>query len=89
VTYYGRIIADSCHYDSRNGKYRFLEAMLEYFPVDEIIITKKGYRRFTMLNLPKHLVRPKEESNFFAKLIKNTIQNKNEYGKFWEIRSIK
>lgn len=80
----GKVVVDSDSYDARNGKYRFLEAMLNTFLIDEIKITKKGYRQFTMVDLPSHLERPKEQNKMFKDLLKNTEQKKNEYGKFWE-----
>ncbi|HEY1062928.1 MAG TPA: hypothetical protein VGE44_14625 [Daejeonella sp.] len=39
----GEIITDSSSYDERNGKFRFLEALLNVFDLEEILITKKGY----------------------------------------------
>lgn len=79
----GRIIVDSGSYDSRNGKYRFLESMLNIFSLDEILITKKGYRHFIMTDLPEHLIRPKEQEAIFKNLLKNIIQKENELGKYW------
>jgi len=42
----GRILSDSCSYDARNGMFRFFEAMLNIFSLDEILITKKGYKSY-------------------------------------------
>lgn len=84
-----RILVDTGGYDSRNGKYRFFEALLNIFFLDEILITKKGYRHFVMTDLPKHLIRPKEQEYIFKNLIKNTIQKENEYGKFWAFNETK
>jgi hypothetical protein len=81
----GRILVSSDSYDVRNGKYRFLEAFLNIFSMDEIYITKKGYRHFVMTDLQEHLIRPKEQENIFKTLIKNTIQKQNDQGKFWTI----
>ncbi|MBN2892073.1 MAG: hypothetical protein JXL97_09415 [Bacteroidales bacterium] len=81
----GRILVDSSKYDARNGKYRFFEAMLNIFSLDEILITKKGFRQYVLVELPKHLIRPKEQENIFKNLIKHTIQKENEYGKYWAI----
>lgn len=79
----GKVIVSSDSYDVRNGKFRFLEAMLNTFFLDEIKITKKGYRQFVMTDLPSDLERTKEQNKFFRDLIKNTIQKKDNYGKFW------
>lgn len=79
----GRVIVDSGSYDARNGKYRFLEAMLNIFSMDEIQITKKGYRHYIMTDLPDYLVRPKAQDEMFKELIKNTIQKENQFGKYW------
>jgi hypothetical protein len=81
----GRVLVDSSRYDARNGKYRFFEAMLNIFSLEEIFITKKGYRQYVLDELPKHLIRTKEQENIFKNLIKNTIQKNNEYGKYWAI----
>jgi len=81
----GRVIVDSGSYDVRNGKYRFLEAMLNTFSMDEILIIKKGYRPFVMSDLPNHLIRPKEQEAIFKKLLKNTIQKENRFGKYWAL----
>jgi len=84
-TIYGRVLVDSGSYDARNGKYRFFEAMLNIFSLDEIFITKKGYKRFVMTDLPEHLIRPKEQETIFQNLIKNTKQKENIFGKYWVI----
>jgi hypothetical protein len=83
----GRILVDSTYYDSLNGEYRFLEAMLNYFPINEILITKKGYRRDIREELPKHLSRTKDQISTFVCLIKDSIQKENEFGKYWELFS--
>lgn len=79
----GRVIVDTGSYDVRNGKYRFLESILNIFSMDEILITKKGYRHYIMTDLPIHLVRTKEQEVMFKNLLKNTFQKENEFGKFW------
>ena len=81
----GRVLVDTGSYDARNGKYRFFEAMLNIFSLDEIFITKKGYKQFVMTDLPDHLIRPKEQEAIFKDLIKHTIQKENEFGKYWAI----
>ena len=79
----GRVIAYSDAYDARNGKYRYLEALLDIFSLDEILIIKKGYRHYTLSDLPKHLIRTKEQEAVFKELLKNTNQIEDEYGKVY------
>ncbi|MDR1347787.1 MAG: hypothetical protein LBJ63_05060 [Prevotellaceae bacterium] len=81
----GKISVQSDRYDSRNGKYRFLEAMLNYFSVSEVLILKKGYNRDIMSELPEHLVKTKEQESLFTNLLKNAIMKENKYGKYWEL----
>lgn len=78
-----RISVDSESYDVRNGKYRFLEAMLNTFSFDEIKITKKGYRQMVFNNLPQNLIREKTQEKMFKNLIKDTIRQENSFGKLW------
>jgi hypothetical protein len=85
----GRILVDSDRYDLRNGKYRFFEAMLNFFALDEILITKKGFGHYALSGLPEHLIRPKEQEMIFKNLIDNTIAKENQYGKFWAIDETK
>lgn len=85
----GRILVDSSSYDARNGKYRFLESMLNIFSLDEIYLTKKGYPHFVMDELPEHLVRSTKDEEVFKTLIKNTIPQRNEFGKYWSFDETK
>lgn len=85
----GRILVNTDSYDVRNGKYRFFESLLNLFSIDEIFITKKGYRQFVMTDLQEHLIRSKEEENIFKTLIKNTVQKENNLGKYWTINESK
>jgi len=80
----GRIITSSDSYDARNGRYRFLEAMLNTFHLDEIKITKKGYRQFVMTDLPSDLERTKEQNKTFKDLLKNMTEKREYFGKYWE-----
>lgn len=81
----GRVIVSSDSYDARNGRFRFLEAMLNIFHLDEIKITKKGYRQFVMTNLPSDLVRPKEQKKNVSGIIKKYDRKKRV---FWKILGI-
>lgn len=85
----GQVIVDSEAYDVRNQKYRFLEALLDTFDEEEIIIIKKSYREFTFLDLPKNKIRTYQEDKIFRDLIKNSIKNNGVYGRYWSINSEK
>lgn len=78
----GRILVETSSYDSRNGKYRFLEALLNFFPLDEIYITRKTFEPYTFTNIPEHLLRSKEQLSLFKTLLNNTIQKENNLGKY-------
>jgi hypothetical protein len=82
----GQLIAGSTGYDSRNGKYKFFEAMLETFLEDEIKITRKGYGHDSFMNDKKYS-RPEEQMNVFKLLLKDTIKVQGEYGSYWKIDS--
>lgn len=69
----GRILVESDDYDNRNGEYRFFEALLDVFFFDEILITKKGYKEFSLYGMPEELKRTKEDIRKFKTLLKNTI----------------
>ena len=79
-----RVVTSSDSYDVRNGRYRFLEAMLNAFNLDEIKITKKGYRQFVMVDLPSDLVRTKEQKKMFMDLLKNMTEKREYFGKYWK-----
>lgn len=78
-----RVLVSSDYYDARNGKYRFLEAMLNTFSLEEIKITKKGYRPLIFTDLPEHLVRPKTQENEFKLMLKNTLSTRYHLGRYW------
>jgi len=79
----GKVLVNTDSYDVRNGKYRFLESMLNTFFLDEIKIIKKGYRQFLMTDLPESLKRNKEQNKLFRELLKNTDLKKDNSGNFW------
>lgn len=81
----GRILVESSNYDARNGKYRFFEALLNTFLIDEIHITKKGYNNYVLKDLPKNLIRTFSDELMFKKILKFTIKTKNEFGNIWLI----
>jgi len=75
----GQIIVDTTGYDTRNGKYKFFEVMLDFFLEDEIIVLTKGY--------PQHLSFQDDDRNIkpFKSIIKNLISKQGNYGKYWII----
>lgn len=81
----GRILTNSAAYDARNGRFRFLEAMLDTFSADEIMIVKKGYPEFNFSGQAENLKRPKANEKMFRAVIKNTIKKESKYGKYWAI----
>ena len=52
--------------------------------MDEIKITKKGYRQLVMTELPSNLERTKKENKIFRNLLKNTVEKRTNFGKHWE-----
>lgn len=77
-----RLLVDTESYDSVNGKYCFLEAMFNAFPLHEILITKKGYSQ-ALVDFPDHLSRSKQEKAFLRKLMKATVRRKDWWGIHW------
>lgn len=59
--------------------------MLNIFSLDEIFITKKGFRQFIFSNIPEHLVSPKEQEQVFKNLLSNIIELKSNFGKYMVI----
>ena len=86
----GRITVSADRYDSRNGKYRFLEAMLKNFPISEILMTEKKYGAFVLCDLKNtpHLIREKQLDKLYANLVKNAIEKHNDLGRYWELPDI-
>lgn len=81
----GEIITSSSSYDERNGKYRFLEALINVFGLDEIMITKKGYNEFVRDDFKeKGTKQPEAKMIEFAYMLKNTIKIKDDRGTYWK-----
>lgn len=81
----GGIITSSSAYDERNGKYRFLEALLNVFNLDEIMITKKGYNEFLTDSFKKKGTKqPEAKMIEFAYMLKNTVKVKDGHGTYWK-----
>ena len=80
----GEIVTDSTSYDERNGKFRFLEALLNVFDLDEILIIQKGYelhrREYIDAKAPK---RDSDQLNSFKVMLKNTVKQKDGRGSYW------
>ncbi len=81
----GRIIASSIGYDTRNGKFRFLEILLDVFSLDEIRIIRKSYGHMSDFDFPKNDERDEIDLFIFNKLIKTSIKNQDEFGRFWTL----
>lgn len=81
----GRVVADSDGYDSRNGKYRFLEALLNIFFIDEVLITKKGYRPYIFEGIGLEMTRSDEDTKKIKEIIKNTVRQEEGDVKYWRI----
>lgn len=85
----GRIVIGTGAYDARNGKYRFFEAMLDTFLEEEILIVKKGYGEYSFDSHAKHLIRPKSDLSMFKLVLKNSIEKREDFGRYWKIDSNK
>ena len=79
----GRITVDASRYDACNGKYKFLEAMLNTFKRNKILIIRKTYSPYIMKELPEYLVKSKEEDAKFSLLLKSCVKGEDEFGKHW------
>lgn len=77
----GRVLVSANSYDERNGKYRFLEAMLSTFPKKDIQIVDKSTPR----TVDKNDNSSKERKNHFRSILQNTTKERNEYGYYWKI----
>ena len=77
----GRVLVSSNHYDERNGKYRFLEAMINHFPKKDILIVDKSTPR----SVDKNDNSSKERKNHFRSILQNTTKERNEFGYYWKI----
>ena len=73
----GDIWVCSDSYDSRSGRYRFLEALLSVFSVDEIVIVKKGYPQHLTEMIANCTKREKEETSLLKNMLSQTIKEQN------------
>ena len=83
----GQETISAASYDTRNGKYRFFEAMLNIFSVEEIQITKRKYDEFVEEYIDQHTPLDAEQENIFKSLLKNTIKKQNEKGAYWIVNN--
>lgn len=77
----GRVLVSSNHYDERNGKYRFLEAMMSCFLKKDILIVDKSTPR----SVDKNDNSSKERKNHFRSILHNAKKERNEFGFYWKI----
>ncbi len=89
VTSKGRVIVDTDSYDERNGLYRFFEALLNTYLLEEIKIVKKGYPRESIEMAQKYIPRSKEQIMIFKKILTDCIKKYDLYGRYWTIDEIK
>lgn len=84
----GEIITNCNAYDERNGKYRFLEALLNIFNLDEIMITKKGYDEYLNKKFKTEgTMQPEAKIGEFVSLLNNMIKVKDSRGTYWKFNT--
>lgn len=81
----GQVLASSAAYDLRNGKYRFFEALLNTFSLDEILIASKSYPSHMIAMINEKSERPAKQNKIFENVLKNTIKHQDELGTYWKI----
>ncbi|HXI01194.1 MAG TPA: hypothetical protein VNI52_13080 [Sphingobacteriaceae bacterium] len=81
----GEIITSTSSYDKRNGKFRFLEALLNVFDLEEILIVKKNYDSIANLCINKNAP-PRSEDLIlkFMHMLKHTTSYKDNRGVYWK-----
>ena len=77
----GRVVISANSYDERNGKYRFLEAMISTFASEDIMIIDKTTPTYVDDNDNS----TKERINHFKTLLKSSVRDRNQYGYYWRI----
>jgi hypothetical protein len=81
----GDIIVSATSYDLRNGKYRFFEALLNTFDLDEIVIVQKSYPSHLKNAIDEESKRPKEQNKIFENILKATVKHTDNGRIFWTI----
>ena len=79
----GDILVSSIAYDLSNGRYRFLEALLYVFNLDEIVITAKEYPTHLEHLLDEHTKRDFEETLLLENILDQTIMY-SDIGMYWK-----
>ena len=80
----GDVWVSSIGYDVSNGRYRFLEALLYVFNLDEIVITGKDYPQHLDELLDRSTVIPHEERALLENIIEHTFMY-TDNGMYWKI----
>lgn len=65
-------LAYATAYDTRNGKYRFLEALIEEFGKDSIVIKRKKYPPYTSFD---DILQRKEQIKEWEKIMRQQVWN--------------
>ncbi len=81
----GKIWVSALSYDLCNGRYRFLEALLNVFDLDEILFIKKDYPGPLDEIIDENTNRPIEETLLLKDVVKCTIQHTDKNGTYWTI----
>jgi hypothetical protein len=80
----GDVWVSSIAYDISNGRYRFLEALLYVFNLDEIIITNMDYPPQLDALLDDHTKRAFEETLLIENILEQTILY-SDNGMYWKL----
>lgn len=79
----GRIVVDTLPYDKCHGKYRFLEAMLNIFDAEEILILEKEYDIRGDIFFKSEDLRPEEQ--LFKEILDQSVLFTSDFGMIWKI----
>ena len=82
----GDVWVSSTGYDVSNGRYRFLEALLCVFALDEIVIMGKDYPHYLKDLLDQHTMIPYEELALLENILQHTLMYADN-GIYWKIDS--
>ena len=82
----GNVKVSSIGYDVSNGRYRFLEALLYVFNLDEIVITEMDYPNQLDELLDGSTVIPDEELALLEEVLEHTSMY-TDNGMYWKIDS--
>lgn len=79
----GNVLVSSNAYDVSNGRYRFLEALLYVFNLDEVVMTDKEYPPHLEDLLDEHTKRAFEETILIENILDQTIMY-SDNGMYWK-----